>query len=148
MPIRCDIVSVERVVFEGEGDIVLAPGSEGELGILPGHASLMTALKPGEIVVRLGGKEEHIAVGGGFLEVRPDKVTVLADSAERAEEIDVERAEAARDRAEQLLKEKPPQADLIAAEYALRRSQVRLKVAHRVRRGGGSGGGPGIRSVE
>lgn len=134
MPIRCEVVSVERVVYSDDVDMVLAPGIEGELGILPQHAALMTALAPGEIVIRKAGDEDvHLAVGGGFLEVRPDRVTILADSAEKAEEIDVARAEAARQRAEELLAQKRPELDVVAAEYALRRSQVRLKVARKRR---------------
>lgn len=134
MPIRCEVVSVERVVYTDDADMVLAPGIEGELGILPQHASLMTALAPGEVVIRKAGQEDvHIAVGGGFMEVRPDRVTILADSAEKAEEIDVERAEAARQRAEELLAQKRPEMDLVAAEYALRRSRIRLKVASKRR---------------
>lgn len=134
MPIRCDVVSVERVVFSDDVDMVIAPGVEGVLGILPHHAPLMTALVPGEVIIRKAGQEDvYMAVGGGFMEVRPDRVTILADSAEKAEEIDVERAEAARRRAEQLLKERPPGFDLVRAEDALRRSRVRLKVARRRR---------------
>jgi F-type H+-transporting ATPase subunit epsilon len=134
MPIRCDVVSVERVVFSDDVDMVLAPGIEGELGILPHHAPLMTSLVPGEIVIRKAGQEDVLmAVGGGFMEVRPDRVTILADSAERAEEIDVARAEAARQRAQQLLSGRPSGVDIVRAEYALRRSQVRLKVARRRR---------------
>jgi F-type H+-transporting ATPase subunit epsilon len=134
MPIRCDVVSVERVVFSDDADMVLAPGIEGELGILPHHAPLMTALAPGEIVIRKAGQEDvRMAITGGFMEVRPDRVTILADSAERAEEIDVARAEAARQRAQQLLSGRPSGVDIARAEYALRRSQVRLKVARRRR---------------
>ena len=134
MPIRCDVVSVERIVFSADVDMVLAPGVDGMLGILPHHASLMTALVPGEIVIRKAGQEDVLlAVGGGFMEVRPDRVTILADSAERAEDIDVERAEAARQRAQQSLRERPTGADIVQAEHALRRSQIRLKVARRRR---------------
>jgi F-type H+-transporting ATPase subunit epsilon len=134
MPIRCDVVSVERIVFSDDVDMVLAPGIEGELGILPHHAPLMTALVPGEIVIRKTGQEDVLmAVGGGFMEVRPDRVTILADSAERAEEIDVARAEAARQSAHQLLSRRPSGADIVQAEHALRRSQIRLKVARRRR---------------
>ena len=132
MPIRCDVVSVERIVFSDDVDMVLAPGIEGMLGILPHHAPLMTALVPGEIVIHKAGQEDVLlAVGGGFMEVRPDRVTVLADSAERAEEIDVARAEAARQSAHQLLSGRPSGADIVRAENALRRSQIRLKVARR-----------------
>jgi F-type H+-transporting ATPase subunit epsilon len=134
MPIQCDVVSVERVVFSDDVDMVLAPGVDGMLGILPHHAPLMTALVPGEIVIRKAGQEDVLmAVGGGFMEVRPDRVTILADSAERAEEIDVARAEAARQSAQQLLSGRLSGADIVQAEHALRRSQIRLKVARRRR---------------
>ena len=134
MPIRCDVVSVERVVFSDDVDMVLAPGIEGELGVLPQHAPLMTALAPGELVIRKAGQADvHMAVSGGFMEVRPDRVTILADSAERAEEIDVARAEAARQRVQQLLSGRPSGVDIVQAEHALRRSQIRLKVARRRR---------------
>jgi len=135
MPIRLDIVTIERQVFSEDVDMVVAPGTEGVLGILPHHAPLMTALKPGELVVkRRGAPDQAIAIGGGFMEVRPDKVTVLADSAERADEIDMARAEESRKRAEQLLKEKPADAEQFAAiEMALRRAEVRIKVARRRR---------------
>jgi F-type H+-transporting ATPase subunit epsilon len=114
---------------------VVAPGVQGELGILPHHAPLMTALSVGVLVIKKAGQEDVLmAIGGGFMEVRPDRVTILADSAERAEEIDVKRAEEARQRSEQLLKERPPGADIadiMRAEDALRRSQIRLKVGAR-----------------
>jgi F-type H+-transporting ATPase subunit epsilon len=130
--IRCDVVSVERVVFSDDVDMVLAPGIEGQLGILPRHAPLMTALAPGELIVRRADKGDlYMVVGGGFMEVRPDRVTILADSAERAEEIDLERAEAARRRAEERLQARPPGIDIARAETALKRSQVRLKVGRR-----------------
>ncbi len=131
-PIHCEVVSVERVVFDDDVDMVVAPGDDGMLGILPHHAPLMTALKVGELVIKRAGQEDEvIAIGGGFMEVRPDRVTVLADSAERAEEIDVARAEAARQRAEERLKAQPMGADLERAERALQRSRLRLKVAER-----------------
>ncbi len=143
MPIRCEVVSVERLVYDDSVDMVLAPGIDGELGILPHHAALMTALAPGEVVIRKAGQEEvHLAVGGGFLEVRPDRVMILADSAEMAEEIDVERAEAARQRAQARLAERPAGVDLVRAEYALKRSQIRLKIAQKRRRGDLPPGGP------
>jgi len=104
------------------------------LGILPKHAPLMTALDVGELRFKRGDEEESFAIGGGFMEVLPDRVIVLADTAERAEEIDLERAEAARQRAEKLLKEKPPGVDIRAIEGALRRSRVRLKVGRRRRK--------------
>ncbi len=135
MPIRLDIVTIERQVFSEDVDMVVAPGTEGVLGILPHHAPLMTGLKPGELVIkRKGVPDQAIAIGGGFMEVRPDKVTILADSAEHADEIDIARAEEARQRAADLLREKPSDAAQFAAlEVALRRAEVRIKVARRRR---------------
>jgi F-type H+-transporting ATPase subunit epsilon len=125
--------------------MVVAPGIDGQLGILPHHAPLMTALTFGELAIHKAGAEDaFIAIGGGFMEVGPDHVTILADSAERAEEIDEERAEAARERAEQVMAQKHrDDVDLARAEAALRRSILRLKVAKRKRRYGGRGSGPG-----
>ncbi len=134
MPLRLDIVTAERNVYSDDVDMVTAPGIEGELGILPRHAPLMTALQPGELRIRKGDEIEFFAIGGGFMEVRPDRVIVLADSAERADEIDIERAEAARQRAEKMLKEGVPEGQIEVIEGALRRSRVRLKVARRRRR--------------
>ena len=131
--LHVEVVTAERVVFSDDADEVIAPGSEGELGILPRHAALMTTLQPGELRIRVAGDENNLAIGGGFLEVRENRVLVLADSAERAEEIDVQRARAAEERASQLLSERRPGADLTTAEAALRRSQVRLRVARRRR---------------
>lgn len=135
MPIHCDVVTVERSVFSDDVDMVIAPGIEGELGILPRHAPLLTALSYGELRISKGPEEYILAIGGGFLEVRPDRVVVLADAAEHAEEIDVTRAEEARRRAAEQLALKPFDADLIRAEAALRRAETRLRVARR--RGGG-----------
>jgi len=132
--IKCDIVTVERLVYSDEVDMVVAPGTMGTLGILPKHAPLITALEAGELRLKKGEEEERFAVGGGYMEVRPDRVIVMADTAERAEEIDEARAEAARQRAEQLLKERPPDMDRAAIEGALRRSRVRLRVARKRRR--------------
>ncbi len=131
--LRLDVVTAERLVFSDDVDMVVAPGSEGELGILPRHAALMTTLQPGALRVKMGTDEIDLAIGGGFLEVRDNRVLVLADSAERADEIDVERARAAEERARRLLAERRPTEDLVQAEAALRRSQVRLKVARRRR---------------
>jgi F-type H+-transporting ATPase subunit epsilon len=112
----------------------VAWGTEGQLGILPHHAPLMTMLRPGDLLVRKDNEEQFLAISGGFLEVRPDKVVILADTCERAEEIDVARAQAAERRAEQILKTKPSEVDATAAEAALRRSLTRLKVAEKRRR--------------
>jgi F-type H+-transporting ATPase subunit epsilon len=140
-PIRCEVVTQERVVYDQAVDMVIAPGSEGELGILPHHVPLLTALAAGELRLRLGDDENSFAIGGGFMEVQPDHVTILATAAEQAEEIDIERAEAARKRAERLLREGPSSDpdQLRRIEAALRRSRVRLKVARRRKRRPGPG---------
>jgi len=132
--LKLDIVTAERVVYSDEIDLVVAPGIEGELGILPHHAPLMTMLQAGELKIRQGEEETYLAISGGFLEVRPDRVIILADAAERAEEIDTSRAEAAKRRAEELLKQQLPQVDTASAEAALRRSLARLKVSTRRRK--------------
>jgi len=131
--IKLDIVTAERVVYSAEVDEVVAPGAEGQLGILPHHAPLMTILQGGELIVKKGGQEESLAISGGFLEVRPDHVIVLADQAERAEEIDAARAEEARKRAEERLKQKPSGTDEQRAEAALRRAMVRLSVLEKIK---------------
>ena len=131
---RLDIVTAERVVYSEDVDVVVAPGVEGQLGILPHHAPLMTTLQAGEVRVKKGGEEFFLAISGGFLEVRPDRVIVLADTAERAEEIDIARAEEAKRRAEERLSRRVPEADAARAEAALQRSLARLKVAERRKR--------------
>jgi F-type H+-transporting ATPase subunit epsilon len=137
MPLRLDIVTGERLVYSEDVDVVVAPGIEGELGILPRHAPLLTALTVGELRIRKGGEESSFAISGGFLEVRPDRVIVLADVAERDEEIDEARAEEARRRAQERLAQGLPPADAAAAIAALRRATLRLKVARRRRRRSG-----------
>ena len=133
--IKLDIVTAERAVYSGEVDMVVAPGVEGQLGILPHHAPLMTMLQPGELRIKKGGEEVSLAISGGFLEVRPDKVVVLADAAERADEIDIARAEAAKRRAqEQLAERATPGIDYARAAAALSRSLARLRVAETARR--------------
>jgi F-type H+-transporting ATPase subunit epsilon len=133
--IKLEIVTAERVVYSDDVDIVIAPGAEGQLGILPHHAPLMTILQSGELVTRRGSEEDTLAISGGFLEVRPDRVIILADQAERAEEIDVERAEAARQRAEERLHERGAEGfDEVRAEAALRRAIARLSVAEKMKR--------------
>ena len=133
-----DIVTAERLVYSDEVDIVIAPGIEGQLAILPNHAPLITTLQSGELITRKGGDEVAMFVAGGFLEVMGNRVTVLADVAERAEEIDIERAEAARCRAEDRLKVCGPETDVARAEAALKRSLIRLKIAETRRRKRGS----------
>ncbi len=133
--IRLDIVTAERAVYSDNVDMIIAPGVEGELGILPHHTPLMTMLAPGELRIKTGGEEISLAITGGFLEVRPDRVVVLADAAERADEIDVQRAEEAKRRAEQRLAQKhAPGIDESRAEAALHRALARLKVAERIQR--------------
>jgi F-type H+-transporting ATPase subunit epsilon len=129
--LQVEIVTAERIVFTGEATAVVAPGSEGQLGILPFHAPLMTSLAPGELVVRNENQETVMAVSGGFIEVRPDRVIILADQAERAEEIDIERAEAARKRAEERVGRE--EFDTARTEAALRRALIRLQVAERLK---------------
>jgi F-type H+-transporting ATPase subunit epsilon len=138
-----EIVTGERVVFtEDNVDMVVAPGIDGMLGILPRHAPLITVLANGELRIKKGGQEQSIVVFGGFLEVTPEKVVVLADTAERAEEIDVARAEASRRRAEEARANRGSSIDLAAADLALRRASVRLRVGQRrTRRGPGIGAG-------
>ena len=132
--IKLDIVTAERVVYSEEVDVVVAPGIEGELGILPHHTNLMTTLQAGELRVRRAGEELSMAISGGFLEVRPDRVIVLADAAERDTEIDLARAEDAKRRAQERLSHPTVGVDVARAEAALRRSIARLKVAEKRRR--------------
>lgn len=138
MPIRCEIVSQDRLVFQGDVDLVLAPGEGGVLGILPRHAPLLSTLTYGVLTVRHHGEEEHFTIAGGIIEVQPDKVTVLADAAENVKEIDIERAEAARKRAEEYLKAGPPPDtdEYLAMEAALHRSNLRLEAVRRYGRAG------------
>jgi len=133
--IHCEIVTVERLVYQDDVDSVTAPAFKGEIQILPNHAPLMTSLVPGELVVEKGGQAEHFAIGGGYLEVLADKVTIMADTAEYSHEIDEARAQAARERAEQMLREFPPTSeDYAAIQGALHRSLARLQVARQQRR--------------
>ena len=137
MPIRCEIVSQDRMVYEGDVDIVILPGEAGEMSILPNHAPLLSTLRFGILKVRVREEEEIFAVAGGLVEIQPDIVTVLADAAENVQEIDITRAEEARRRAEESLKEgPPPDTDTyLAMEAALKRSNLRLEAARRYRRG-------------
>jgi F-type H+-transporting ATPase subunit epsilon len=131
---KLEIVTAERMVFSDDVSAVIAWGVEGQLGILPHHAPLMTMLQPGDILIRKDKEEEFFVISGGFLEVRPDKVIILADACERVDEIDIARAEEAKRRAQETMKAAPLSADAAAAEAALRRSLARLKVAERKRR--------------
>ena len=132
---RLEIVTAERMIFSDDVSAVIAWGVEGQLGILPHHAPLMTMLQPGDLMIRKDKEEEYLAISGGFLEVRPDKVIILADACERIDEIDIARAEEAKKRAQETLKTAAPLTiDTAAAEAALRRSLARIKVAERKRR--------------
>jgi F-type H+-transporting ATPase subunit epsilon len=137
MPIRCEIVSQDRMVWEGDADIVVLPGIEGEMGILPNHAPLLSTLKYGILTVRTGGQEQYFTIAGGIVEVQPQIVTVMADAAENVLEIDVSRAEEARRRAEEYIRKgPPPDTDTyLAMEAALRRSNLRIDAVRRYRRG-------------
>ncbi|NJN82631.1 MAG: F0F1 ATP synthase subunit epsilon [Caldilineaceae bacterium] len=133
MGIKVDIVTPERLLISQEVSMVTLPGADGQMGVMAGHAPLLTTLDIGEIILHGEGEPVYLAVGGGVAEVRPDKVTILADTAEHADEIDLERAEAARERARVSLEENPPVHHRVVIESALRRSNLRLKVARRRR---------------
>ncbi len=130
------VVSVERSLFEGDVEFIIASGADGELGVLARHAPLMTALKPGPLRIQetYGGPEELLFVGGGFMEVLPDRVTVLADTAERAEEISIDKAEEARKRAQEKLAGTLSTAEEVEFQQALAMAEARLRLA-RARRG-------------
>ena len=125
------VVSVERSLFEAEVEFIIASGAEGELGVMARHAALMTVLKPGPLRIQetMGGEEQVIFVGGGFLEVLPDRVTVLADVAEHAEEISVDRAEEARKRAQEKLAGTVTAAEEVEFQNALAMAEARLRLA-------------------
>ena len=138
MPIHLEIVTAERTVLSDNVDQINAPGAAGRMGVLPRHEPLMTMLVPGDLTIIKNGESTPFAVSGGFMEVLPDRVTILADTAERADEIDEARADAARKRAEELLRERRSEQEMIMAEAQLRRAMVRLRVA-RLKRGGRGG---------
>ncbi len=135
MSIRCEIVSQDKTLYEDDVDIVLLPGTDGMMGILPEHAPLLTTLKYGVVQVRKGNQEENFAVAGGVAEVQPDLVTILADRAENVAEIDIARAEAAQERAKEYMEQGPPlDSDrYLAMAAALSRSNLRLDAVHRYR---------------
>ncbi|MCE2470874.1 MAG: ATP synthase F1 subunit epsilon [Anaerolineae bacterium] len=134
MPIHIELVTQEQKVFEeAEADIVIVPAVEGEMGVLPNHAPVLTTLTFGELVVRKGAAEERFAVYGGVVDVRPDKVVVLADLAESSYALDLEKAQDARERARQLLDDGLPGADNREAELALRRANLAVRVSQKIR---------------
>lgn len=135
MPLHLEVITPERKVYEDDVDMVVAPATEGYVGILPHHVPLFTTLGPGEFKVKKGGVEEVLAVFGGFMDVRGDRVVVLTDAAEHAEEIDASRAQQARDRAQQVLAAGPASAaDEQRARAELQRALVRLRVSESRRR--------------
>lgn len=136
MPIRCEIVSQDHMVWEGDADMVVIPGAEGDMGILPNHAPLLSPLRLGIIRVRSHGEEEEFTVAGGIVEVQPEIVIILADSAENVAEIDIARAEAAKRRAEETLRLGIPRDtdEYLKMEAALRRSNLRLDAVRRYRK--------------
>jgi F-type H+-transporting ATPase subunit epsilon len=129
MTLHLEIVTAERMVYEDDVDMVIAPAWDGTVGILPHHAPLLTTLQVGELIVKKGGVEQSLVIGGGFLEVSAGRATVLADAAEHAEEIDVQRAEEARKRAQDSLANRATVESDAAAQAAMRRAVVRLRVA-------------------
>lgn len=133
MPMRLEIITAEREVYADDVDIVVAPGVEGQLGILPHHAPLMTALQPGEVMVRKEGEPSYLAVTGGFMEVMGNRVTILAAACEYSQEISEERAQAAMERARERLQNRASDLELEQATAAIRRAQVRLNIAQRRR---------------
>ena len=138
---QLEIITAEQQVFGDDVDLVVAPGIEGELGILAHHAPLMTALQPGEILIRKDGEETYLAVTGGFLEVMGNKVTILADACERSDEIDEERAQVAVNRATERMASQETDMQLERAMSSIRRAQVRLNVVRRRSRAPRPGGG-------
>jgi F-type H+-transporting ATPase subunit epsilon len=137
MPLQLEIVTPEKLAYSDEVDSVQLPGSEGELGVLPHHAPLISTLGAGELRLRKGGQEEFFAIVGGFLQVLPDKVIVMAETADMASEIDLEKAQEARRNAEQVLESGFVEgADLAAARAALQASLIRIRVAERRHREG------------
>ena len=133
MPMRLEIITAEREVYADDVDIVVAPGVEGQLGILPHHAPLMTALQPGEVMVRKEGEPSYLAVTGGFMEVMGNRVTILAAACEYSQEISEERAQAAMERARERLQNRASDLEQEQATAAIRRAQVRLNIAQRRR---------------
>jgi len=137
-----EIITAERQVYGEEVDMVIAPGIDGQLGILPHHAPLMTVLQPGEITIRKGGSDDYLAVTGGFLEVLGNRVSILADAAERSDEIDEERAQEAMRRAQERITGQPAEMELGRAVASMRRAQMRLDLVRRRRPRAGMGQPP------
>lgn len=134
MPLHVEIVTQEKKVFEErEADMVVIPGSEGEMGVLPHHAAVLTTMGFGELIVRKGNREERFVIYGGVVDVRPDKVVVLADMADSSFALDEEKIEAARKSAEKMMAEGVPEAENRVAALELRRAELALKVRSKLR---------------
>jgi F-type H+-transporting ATPase subunit epsilon len=134
MPLHLEIITADRVLFDGQVDVIVAPGTEGQMAVLPHHAAVMTSLDPGELRYRNSDGEAYLAISGGFMDVRGSHVVVLADSAERADEIDEARAQEAIRRAQEQMAAGGEDADVERALQAIRRAQVRINVTRRRRR--------------
>ena len=144
MPLNVEIVTAEQVVYSEEGvERLIAPGADGELTVLPQHAAFITTLSPGELRIVKGGEEEAMAITGGFLEVRNDRIVVLADAAERVEEIDIARAEEARRKAEEAIRGQRDAGELAQTQASLQRAVMRLRVAQKRGRRDRAGPRPG-----
>lgn len=135
MKLVVEIITPQNEVFKGEADEVIVPTITGELGILPNHASLLTQILPGELIVKTGEKSHSFAIMGGYLEVANNQVNVLGDYAVRAESIEIAKAQAAKEKAEKLMKEKTSREDFATIEAGLRRSLLELKVGRKHRPG-------------
>jgi F-type H+-transporting ATPase subunit epsilon len=135
MPVRCDVVSQDRIVYTGNVDMVVLPGADGEMGILPNHSPLLTVLKFGVVTVKVKNEIMHFTVSGGVAEVNPDQITILADAAENVDEIDIERAQKAKLRAEEMLQKAPAKDtdEYLDIQIKLRKSTLRLDAARRYR---------------
>jgi F-type H+-transporting ATPase subunit epsilon len=131
--LQLEVVTPDRALVREEVDELQVPGAEGYFGVLPGHAPLLATLKVGELWYRVGREKHYLAIAGGFAEVLPDRVTILAQVAERAEDVDIARAEAARKRAEDRLAQPPQDVNPARARVALMKSLVRIQVAARAR---------------
>jgi F-type H+-transporting ATPase subunit epsilon len=132
--LQCDIVSAEKEIFSGPVELVIATGDLGELGILPGHAPLLTGIKPGPVILRLeGGEEQTFYASGGYLEVQPGIVTILADTAQRADDIDEAQAQLAQEKAERELSSKASDFDFSAAQANLTEAAAQLRAIRRIR---------------
>ncbi len=137
MPLQLEIVTPERLAYSDTVDSVVLPGAEGEMGILPHHAPLLATLGVGELRIRKGGEEEFFAIAGGFVQVRPDKVVVMAETADMAAEIDLEKAQEARREAERALESGYSEgADLSLARAQLQQALLRIRLAERRHREG------------